>query len=119
MMSDMPIMLTDSLRDEVRLKFRNPPESYNCAQAVMALTGREEACGELRGCGGGNAPGGLCGALYAALLRTPAEHHDDVKKEFAAMANGATTCREVKTIGKFPCLDCVATATLLVRKYGE
>lgn len=95
--------------------FTAVPKVHNCAQAVACGADREDLKVELASCGGGKAPEGLCGALYAALLIAPAEKHEEIKREFAAKA-GFQTCREIKTVSKFPCADCVAAASELLEK---
>jgi len=99
--------------------FSAVPKTHNCAQAVAAGAGRDDLVTALATCGGGRAPCGLCGALHAALAMTPAEHHEKVKADFAA-ATGATTCREIKSATRTPCIKCVATGAILVEQYrGE
>ena len=95
--------------------FTAVPKMHNCAQAVACGAGREDLKDELAKCGGGKAPEGLCGALYAALLLAPVEKHDEIKQKFAEKA-AYLTCREIKTISKFPCADCVALASELLEK---
>ncbi len=52
--------------------FSAVPHRHNCAQAVACGCGGEELYNELQSCGCGRAPGGVCGALYAAQLLNPA-----------------------------------------------
>lgn len=96
--------------------FTAVPKQHNCAQAVAAGAEREDLAAELSSCGGGKAPEGLCGALYAALLLVKPENQAAVKEEFAAAA-GALTCREIKGVSKYPCAECVRTAAGLAEKY--
>ncbi len=93
--------------------FHQPPLRANCAQSVALLAGREDLVADLAACGGGRAPGGLCGALHAALLLTPAEKRDEVIETFRQEA-GATTCRELKGVVKTPCQKCVAIGDAIV-----
>ena len=65
---------------------------------------------------GGKAPGGLCGAIYAAMQAVP-EHAEEIRKEFIA-ACGAETCRAIKMETGTPCNVCVDTADRLVEKYS-
>ena len=95
--------------------FTAVPKLHNCAQAVAAGAGREDLKDELAKCGGGKAPEGLCGALYAALLFAPANKHEEIKQKFVEKA-GFLTCREIKTVSKFPCADCVALGAELLEK---
>lgn len=92
------------------------PKRHNCAQAVAAGAGREDLVESFAVCGGGKAPGGLCGALYAVLALAPESEHEMIKTAFAEKA-GALTCREIKTGTLFPCVECVRVAAELSEKY--
>ena len=95
--------------------FSAVPKMHNCAQAVAYGAGRSDLNDKLAVCGGGKAPGGMCGALYAALLLAPPQMHESIKNEFIAKA-GFATCREIKTVSKYPCVECVALASELIEK---
>ena len=92
------------------------PKMHNCAQAVAAGAGREDLVEAFKVCGGGKAPGGLCGALHAALALAPESEHEAIKTAFAAKA-GALTCSEIKSVTLFPCAECVRVAAELTEKY--
>lgn len=96
--------------------FTKVPREHNCAQAVAAGCGKEELVAELSSCGGGRAPEGFCGALYASLLLVKEENKEKVKAQFGETA-GAVTCREIKGTHKYPCTECVRLAAELVEKY--
>lgn len=104
--------------------FRTPPSYLNCAQAVAGAwhqtTGRNgELVNDLRSCGGGRAPGGVCGALHAAQL---AAGDDAAGRTIAgqfAKAVGALSCREIRTRGSVSCGECVAVATELLSSVPE
>lgn len=97
--------------------FSAVPKMHNCAQAVAAGFGEETLAEAMSVCGGGKAPGGLCGALYAALQLVPEENHASLIREFAGSA-GSELCREIKAgTPVFPCLECVRCAADLVEKY--
>ena len=98
--------------------FSAVPKTHNCAQAVAAGAGRDDLVPALAVCGGGRAPGGLCGALHAALAIAPQEHHAQMKADFAS-ATGALTCKEIKGFTHTPCAKCVATGASLLEKYGK
>ena len=99
--------------------FHQEPYRYNCAQSVAAAAGAgAETVAGLAAAGGGRAEGGCCGALFAALLLTPEETHDALKKEFQETA-GAQTCREIKTVHHFPCTECVKLGDALRKKYSS
>ena len=93
--------------------FTAVPKLHNCAQAVMeGCGGKPEQVAEMAACGAGRAPGGLCGALHAALILRP-EAADEIKAAFQREV-GALTCREIKTTVGTPCPVCVETAAKLV-----
>lgn len=97
--------------------FHRPPERLNCAQAVLdafqTITGKHVApVAEYKAFGGGRAPGGECGALYAACQAMP-EAAADFRAAFSSRA-GTTLCKELDAL---PCRECVAfAAELLERK---
>ncbi len=95
--------------------FTAPGHPYNCAQSVALGANRPILAEELRSCGGGRAPEGICGALHAALLLAPAEKREEIREAFRARA-GALTCREIKGEAKTPCLSCVELAAELLEK---
>lgn len=95
--------------------FARVPKTHNCAQSVAAGCGHEELLDDLAACGGGRAPGGLCGALHAALAILPEEKRAEAKAEFIRRI-GAADCRTIKTGCGTPCSKCVAVAAALVQK---
>ncbi|MBQ7208047.1 MAG: redox-active protein [Lentisphaeria bacterium] len=104
------------MKNQASAYFGAVPKTHNCAQSVAAGAGREDLLPELASCGGGRAPGGLCGALYALLKLAPESAHDRLRRDFAARA-GAETCREIKTGSKFPCAECVRLAAELSEEF--
>jgi hypothetical protein len=97
--------------------FHRAPENLNCAQAVsaahQAVTGRQgSAVADFQLLGGGRAPDGECGALYAACHLAP-EAAARLRTGFAARA-GATGCRPLKRERRFPCTECVGLAAELL-----
>ena len=94
--------------------FARVPKTHNCAQSIAAGCGREELVDELADCGGGRAPGGLCGALYAALRMLPEEKRAEAKAEFIRRI-GSSDCRTIKTQCRIPCAHCVAVAAELTK----
>ncbi len=93
--------------------FTATPRKHNCAQAVMAAHGgSQQDVEDCAFCGGGRAPDGLCGALYAAIQLHP-EAEEAIKLRFATTC-GALTCREIKMNAKTPCADCVANASAIL-----
>ena len=101
--------------------FHQLPWRHNCAQAVayrwLDLYVDKDTVAKYAQCGGGRAPEGVCGALYAAVHACPA-HADEIAKEFVATV-GASRCRDIKGVGRTPCEVCVDTADRLVEKYAK
>lgn len=101
--------------------FHNPKFNHNCAQAV-AYEWREQIADpqvveKMAQCGGGRAPEGICGALYAAQLVVP-DKAEAIAEAFRKEV-GALTCREIKGVCKTPCPVCVAAADALVAQLLE
>ena len=105
-------------RAEASEVFRRLPRMLNCAQSVAALCGREELSDGLAGYGGGRAPEGLCGALYAAMSLVPEARRAELRRRFAEEA-GDETCSAIKNGKRTSCVDCVALATALARELGN
>lgn len=99
--------------------FRHPAYKHNCAQAVAnkwkELYADKNIVATYAPYVGGCAPGGLCGALFAAKEACPA-HADEIEKLFVEKC-GDTTCRGIKTLTKTPCAVCVQTADDLVEQF--
>ena len=91
------------------------PRQHNCAQAVVCGLGRQDLQEEMKACGGGHAPGGLCGALHAAMTLVP-EHAEEIRSAFAASL-GADTCHALKGELHVPCTKCVETAATLAERF--
>ncbi|MDD3983532.1 MAG: C-GCAxxG-C-C family (seleno)protein [Candidatus Omnitrophota bacterium] len=96
---------------------------YNCAQAVIKayaeLFGLPAGTVEAHaGFGGGNAPHGYCGALYAALyiLALRDSGNSQKCKDFFRGHSGALTCREIRSGQKITCLSCVEKAAEFLKK---
>jgi hypothetical protein len=93
--------------------FRHP---YSCAQAVYAAfekTPDEETLYMLKANSGGNAPGGICGALFAAHELTDESKHAQLDTYFKN-AVGALSCNQIKRECKTPCTQCVIHAVRAV-----
>jgi hypothetical protein len=105
------------MKDTAISVFRRPPERLNCAQSVyyawIKSNGGDAAkLGELKSCGGGRAPGGLCGAIYAACLVVP-EKEQPLQADFESRL-GSKYCAELRADKKHPCEACVALAAELL-----
>lgn len=87
----------------------------NCAQAIMAAFkdrfGRDdEAILQCLAYGGGRAPEGQCGSLFAAKILLGENHPAIAQCESALKANaGSLKCREIRSGGKLSCVGCVET----------
>lgn len=88
--------------------FRRPPLRLNCAQTVCAAMGRDDLVPAMQNCNVGKAPGGTCGALYAAICVAP-EREQELRDVFCHTL-GADTCAQLKRDGRVPCPQCVCTA---------
>ncbi|MCQ2594231.1 MAG: hypothetical protein MJ196_03115 [Treponemataceae bacterium] len=101
--------------------FRTPPYAHNCAQAVankyQSLYKSDDIVNEYAPYVGGRAPGGLCGALFAAQQALP-QHAAQIEEEFVK-ACGAATCMQIKMQTGTPCAACVNAADQLVEKYSK
>lgn len=89
----------------------------NCAQSVVcAFKGKfalpDAMVAEFAAYGGGKAPGGKCGAFYAARLILEKRAPDKLRgfeEAFVAQA-GAMTCKEIRALRKLSCLGCIEKA---------
>lgn len=103
---------------ELALKvFRQAPDRLNCAQSVLHAWREIEGTtpltvAELKPCGAGRAPDGLCGAVYAACLLAP-QRADELKSAFAAGV-GSLYCKEIRAAKEHSCAECVAEAAELL-----
>ena len=105
-------IVSDDLLNGATAILRQPPRRLNCSQSVLALCGIEDRMEEFAEFGGGRAPGGLCGALYAALQLVPEERRGALRRAFAAEA-GAEKCLDIKRGAGTSCQMCVAIAAAL------
>jgi hypothetical protein len=94
-------------------------EGLNCAQSILRafqqkLDISEKVIIEAEKVGGGEADGGMCGALYAALrLTETAGTRDRLENAFVARA-GSRKCGEIKV----SCVECVRLAASLLVEHG-
>lgn len=91
--------------------FRRPPRCLNCAQTICSAMGREDLVEQMAEKARGKAPGGTCGALFAAMTLAP-DRADDIRAAFT-QALGANTCENLKA-ALTPCPRCVQTAIRLL-----
>lgn len=86
---------------------------FNCSQAVLAALSQDEKTIQAHAeYGSGNAPGGWCGAAYAA-----AHILQDKKlvEDFFLKEAGAVTCRDIRSLRKLSCIGCVEKSTELAQ----
>ena len=97
--------------------FRQPPRHLNCAQTICATIDRDDLVENMQNSARGQAPGGTCGALFAAMTLAP-ERAESLRRAFEHTL-GATTCAELKSRSN-PCPRCVLTAVrLLTQTEGQ
>ena len=99
----------DSLPEQAVAFYAQRPKLYNCAQAVAKTFKRDDLVESLKSCGGGNAPDGLCGALYAAMLLAGEEQTETVKEQFHKVI-GHLQCKAIRKDGQATCAVCVRRA---------
>ncbi len=95
----------------------------NCAQSVAFAWGSKNPGGRgvedvFDGCGGGRAPGGLCGALYASCQLAGAAAAETIKQQFSEKTGGHQTCRDIRAAKRVPCSECVELAAELLEQHG-
>jgi hypothetical protein len=96
----------------------------NCAQSVafawgskfVGARGVEEV---FDGCGGGRAPGGLCGALHASCTLAGAEAAETIKQQFAEKTGEHLTCRAIRAAKSVSCSTCVEIAAELLENHSR
>lgn len=96
--------------------FRQPPRCLNCAQTICAAMDREDMVESMKNSARGQAPGGTCGALFAAMTLAP-ERAEEIRSAFTTTL-GANTCHDLKA-RQNPCPRCVLTAIRLLVSRGE
>lgn len=92
----------------------------NCAEAVAGawqkVSGMNlEVTENLSRCGSGEAPLGLCGALYAAQLVSNEDKEAELTHRFADAA-GSLLCGEIRRKRKLSCTACVELAASLLEE---
>ena len=100
---------------------RSGQRKMNCCEAVAyAFQDRiplsDEELQRCAGMGGGRAPEGYCGALYAAqrlVEKSGSPNAGELPAIFQEIA-GSAKCREIKALKKLSCLECVEKAAALV-----
>ena len=104
--------------------YLNGKEGYNCAQSILKafenhFSATPQKLNEYARYGGGRAPEGFCGALFAALnLAEDDRSTAEVKKQFIAKA-GSPYCREIRRAKTLTCQECVALSARLLQEQLE
>ncbi len=100
-----------SIVENAMFDFHSSSTHHNCAQAVAwaARLSNEEVEGRFAKAGGGRAPEGLCGAVYAAMEAVGKDKAEKVRAAFKRRL-GADTCKALKGELKVPCVECVRVA---------
>jgi hypothetical protein len=95
----------------------------NCAQTILnAFKDKfdlsEDAIARLGTSGGGRAPDGQCGSLYAAKVILEKTHPTRIKDcEDALLSSaGSTKCREIRASRKLSCVGCVEKVAACIEK---
>ncbi len=98
-------------------KFRRP---YSCAQTMWVAFKNEDEkfLSEMKANSGGRSEGGICGALYAARKILPESSRQKLDELFASQA-GSLKCKEIKSLAKTPCQECVRIAASIVESLSE
>ena len=91
------------------------PDRNNCAQAVLKAYASH--AGVAQGCverfsqfGSGRAPGGECGALFAAKCLLEDESARRSLEEAFILAAGSAQCRQIRKLRQLSCRQCVQVA---------
>ena len=96
----------------------------NCAQAVAYAWGNTHPGGRgveetFAGCGGGKAPGGLCGAVHASCTLADSSDAEAIKREFAEKSGGHLSCKAIRESKQLSCNECVGLAAELLEKHAR
>ncbi len=96
----------------------------NCAQSVAYAwnsknPGAQNSEERFSECGGGQAPGGLCGALHVSCVLAGHADAASMKRKFAEKSGGHLTCREIRAAGLLTCNACVGLAAELLDEHVQ
>ena len=87
----------------------------NCAQSIVGAyrekfsAPQDDMLDQFARYGGGRAPGGECGSLYAAMILLDKSHPARLKacEEVLRHHAGSTKCKEIRALGRLSCVGCV------------
>ncbi len=101
--------------------FHHPEYRHNCAQAIVNkwhshFNVPPTVIADMKACGGGRAPEGLCGALYGGLHLLQSEEEKEKLIDGFCKAAGQTNCRALKAEKRTSCEQCVDIADSLIEK---
>lgn len=109
--------------DLIKKIFHHSEKNYNCAQTLLKMFEKTHPLSEAeietyRAHGGGRAPEGQCGALFAAkqLFSHHPEIIESMHQEFLTEI-GDIKCFDIKKRLKKSCQECIACAATLVEKH--
>lgn len=97
----------------------------NCAQSVLSAFKDEfkiddDIIEKFKNYGGGRAPDGLCGALYAVKYIIDEKHLDKEKEaelmEYFQKHAGALECSKIRGMRKLSCVGCVEKGSEFLEK---
>lgn len=98
-------------------------KKLNCSQALIAafsdkLPISKETMDLFASYGGGKAPEGECGALYAAkfIIKNIGKGSVLECEEIILSHAGSTKCKEIRQLRKLPCLGCVQRMAEYIEK---
>jgi hypothetical protein len=103
------------MNDKKASDFFHKEDNYNCAQAVLKFFEShdlvtDDVIAEYKAFGGGRAPEGTCGALFAAQKLAGCPCRIEKLNNVFEQETGSTKCREIKKAGKYSCAECVNLA---------
>jgi hypothetical protein len=98
--------------------FHKKPALLNFAQAILTAWKEDYAIAdtsimEFKEYGGGRAPKGACGALYASEYLMQRHHNESIEEQFTQKA-GSSACKEIRRNGAVSCQKCVEIADELI-----
>jgi hypothetical protein len=108
-MSEYKHNFPSEISEKAAALYLQRPKKYNCAQAVAAAFDRFDLLETLASCGGGKAPEGLCGALFAAISLSDPAGHENIRKQFKQEI-GHCECQSIRQSRPAGCADCVRCA---------
>jgi hypothetical protein len=106
------------MKEKIHLYFRKP---FNCAQTIIKIIEDHYDIPSKNmeifiKYGGGNAPEGTCGALYALRQYLPIQDYKQVRKSFKDHI-GSEKCKDIRKAQKFSCQECIKKAIDLYEKF--